>query len=66
MKTMFNKIKPYMGGYIKYTYAALAAMFAGLIASAIPFFMVYRIQYLCISPAAAWSRIKPLGVFSRI
>ena len=43
MKTMFNKIKPYMGGYIRYTYAALAVMFAGLIASAVPFFMVYRI-----------------------
>jgi len=43
MKTMFNKIKPYMGGYIRYTYAALAVMFAGLIASAVPFFTVYRI-----------------------
>ncbi len=40
---MFNKVKPYMGEYIKYTYAALAAMFAGLIASTLPFFMVYRI-----------------------
>lgn len=40
---MFQKVKPYMGDYIRYTYAALAAMFAGLIASAIPFFMVYRI-----------------------
>ena len=27
MKTMFNKIKPYMGGYIRYTYAALAVIF---------------------------------------
>lgn len=43
MKTMFHKIKPYMGDYIRYTYAALAVMFAGLIASAVPFFMVYRI-----------------------
>lgn len=40
---MFSKIKPCMGSYIKYTYAALGAMFAGLIASAVPFFMVYRI-----------------------
>lgn len=40
---MFDKIKPYMGSYIKYTYAALGAMFAGLIASVLPFFMVYRI-----------------------
>ncbi len=32
-----------MGNYIRYTYAALAVMFAGLIASAAPFFMVYRI-----------------------
>ncbi len=40
---MFDKIKPYMGSYIKYTYAALGAMFAGLIASVLPFFMLYRI-----------------------
>jgi ATP-binding cassette subfamily B protein len=40
---MFQKIKPYMGSYIKYTYAALAVMYAGLIASAVPFFIVYRI-----------------------
>ena len=43
MMIMFNKIRPYMGGYIKYTYAALGVMFVGLIASAVPFFMVYRI-----------------------
>ena len=29
---MFRKIRPYMGGYIRYTYAALGVMFAGLIA----------------------------------
>lgn len=40
---MFSKIKPYMGRYIKYTYAALATMFIALIASAVPFFLVYRI-----------------------
>ena len=40
---MFNKVRPYMGSYIKYTYAALGAMFAGLIASVLPFFMVSRI-----------------------
>ena len=40
---MFRKIKPYMGGYIRYTYAALVTMLAGLIASAVPFFIVYRI-----------------------
>ena len=34
---MFRKIRPYMGSYIRYTYAALGAMFAGLIASAVPF-----------------------------
>ena len=32
-----------MGGYIKYTYAALVAMLFGLIASMIPYFIVYRI-----------------------
>lgn len=40
---MFKKIKPYMGNYVKYTYAALTTMFIALIASAVPFFMVYRI-----------------------
>ena len=40
---MFNKIKPDMGNYIRYTYAALAAMMTALIAYMIPFFTVYRI-----------------------
>ena len=40
---MFSKIKPYMGRYIKYIYAALATMFIALIASAVPFFLIYRI-----------------------
>ncbi|SFW27941.1 ABC transporter ATP-binding protein [Ruminococcus flavefaciens] len=40
---MFSKIKPYMGRYIKYTYAALATMLIALIASAVPFFLIYRI-----------------------
>ena len=40
---MFNKIKPYMGSYIRYTYAALWTMLVSLIASMVPFFMVYRI-----------------------
>ena len=40
---MFKKVKPYMGKYIKYTYGALAVMFVALIASAVPFFLVYRI-----------------------
>lgn len=43
LKIMFNKIKPYMGSYVEFTYAALAVMFLALIASAVPFFMVYRI-----------------------
>ena len=40
---MFKKVKPYMGEYVKYTYGALAVMFIALIASAVPFFLVYRI-----------------------
>jgi len=40
---MFSKVKPYMGSYVRYTYGALGVMFAALIASAVPFFMVYRI-----------------------
>ncbi len=40
---MFKKIKPYMGENIRYTYMAMVVMFLGLIASTIPFFMVYRL-----------------------
>ena len=40
---MFSKIKPYMGSYIRYTYAALWTMLVSLFASMVPFFMVYRI-----------------------
>ena len=32
-----------MGGYIKYTYGALAVMLLGLIASSVPFFLLYRL-----------------------
>ena len=39
---MFSKVKPYMGGYVRYTYAALWTMFTALIAYAVPFFLVYR------------------------
>ncbi len=39
---MFQKIKPYIGSYIRYTYLALVILFLALIASAVPFFMVYR------------------------
>ena len=40
---MFSKIKPYMGNYIRYTYAALVTMLVALIAYMAPFLMVYRI-----------------------
>ena len=40
---MFKKVRPYMGRYIKYTYAALAVMFIGLIFGTIPYFIVFRI-----------------------
>lgn len=40
---MFSKIKPYMGNYVRYTYAALATMIIALIAYTVQFFMVYRI-----------------------
>lgn len=43
MKIIFKKVKPYMGGYIRYTYGALAVMLVGLIASVLPYFLVYRI-----------------------
>ncbi|MCR5153692.1 MAG: ABC transporter ATP-binding protein/permease [Lachnospiraceae bacterium] len=40
---MFKKVKPYMGKNIRYTRMALLAMFLGLIASTLPFILVYRI-----------------------
>ena len=40
---MFKKVRPYMGGYIKYTRAAVAVMLIGIIASVVPYFFVYRI-----------------------
>ena len=40
---MFKKIKPYMGNYIKYTYAAMITMLIALVASMIPYFLVYKI-----------------------
>ncbi|MDR2662299.1 MAG: hypothetical protein LBC31_04805, partial [Treponema sp.] len=40
---MFRKVLEYAGVYRKTTYAAMAAMFAGLVASVVPFFLAYRI-----------------------
>ncbi len=40
---MFKKIKPYMGENVRYTYIALTVMLIGLIASIVPFFLVYRL-----------------------
>ncbi|MCR5585152.1 MAG: ABC transporter ATP-binding protein/permease [Lachnospiraceae bacterium] len=40
---MFKKIKPYMGENMRYTYMALVVMLIGLIASIVPFFIVYRL-----------------------
>ena len=40
---MFQKVKPYMGSYVKYTYAALMTMLVGLTFGMIPYFIVYRI-----------------------
>ena len=41
---MFKKVRPYMGGYIKYTRAAVTVMLIGIIASVVPYFFVYRIS----------------------
>jgi ATP-binding cassette subfamily B protein len=40
---LFKKALEYAGVYRKTTYAAIAAMFAGLVASVVPFFLAYRI-----------------------
>ena len=41
---MFRKSLEYAGEYRKTTYVAIAVMFAGLVASVIPFFLAYRIM----------------------
>ena len=40
---MFRKVLEYAGVYRKTTYTAIVAMFAGLAASVVPFFLAYRI-----------------------
>ena len=40
---MFKKVLEYAGIYRETTYAAIVAMFAGLIVSVVPFFLAYRI-----------------------
>jgi ATP-binding cassette subfamily B protein len=40
---LFKKVLEYAGEYRKTTYAAIAVMFAGLVASVAPFFLAYRI-----------------------
>ena len=40
---MFKKVKPYMGSYTKYTYLAAAFMLTAIIASMVPYYLVYRI-----------------------
>jgi ABC-type multidrug transport system fused ATPase/permease subunit len=40
---MFKKVLEYAGVYRKTTYAAIAAMFVGLVASVVPFFLAYQI-----------------------
>ncbi len=40
---MFQKIKPYMGGYIRYTKRAAVAVTLAVILSVIPYFMLYQI-----------------------
>jgi ATP-binding cassette subfamily B protein len=40
---LFKKVLEYAGVYRKTTYAAIVAMFAGLVASVVPFFLAYRI-----------------------
>jgi ATP-binding cassette subfamily B protein len=56
---LFKKALEYAGEYRKTTYAAIAAMFAGLIASVVPFFLAYQIirpfllrESLAFGPAA--------------
>lgn len=38
---MYKKVKPYMGRYTKYTYGSFAVMFVSLIASAVPYYVLY-------------------------
>ena len=40
---MFKEVKPYMGGYTGFTYLAAAFMIIAIIASMVPYYLVYRI-----------------------
>jgi len=61
---MFKKIKPYMGNYIKYTYAAMVTMLVALIASMIPYFLVYKIIEPLLNGEAL--SLKSFGIYLAI
>ncbi len=53
---MFKKVLEYAGGHRKTTYAAIAAMMAGMVMQVLPFWFIYQIiRPFCRQAYGAWS-----------
>ena len=64
---MFKRVRPYMGEYIKYTWAAVACCTAAIVLSVLPYFFIYRLilpliegRELGASVAAVWIGLSAL------
>ncbi len=59
---MFNKVKPYMGAYMRYTQRAAVVITAAVILSIVPYFLLYQI----IAPLTAGESLTPGFVMLRV
>lgn len=59
---MFEKIKPYMGGYIRYTRRAAVSVTLAVVLSVIPYFLLYQI----IAPLLSGERVDSGFVLLRV
>ena len=64
---MFKRVRPYMGEYIKYTWAAVACCTAAIVLSVLPYFFIYQLilpliegRELGASVAAVWIGLSAL------
>ena len=56
---MLHRVRPYMGGYIRYTKHALIAVTMAVILSVVPYFLLYQI----IAPLLSGQRPEPGFMF---
>ncbi|MDO5131949.1 MAG: ABC transporter ATP-binding protein [Eubacteriales bacterium] len=59
---MFEKVKPYMGGYIRYTRRAAVSVTLAVVLSVIPYFLLYQI----IAPLLSGERVESGFVLLRV